>query len=485
MGYEYLGEQLVKNIAKPVGAYRVVLESRITDGKGAKPKTQGSRQRMAVFSLVGALVIIIGVALWQFFFHPAPPSPPPVEKADPQKMAFPLPDKPSIAVLPFENMSEDKDFDYFSDGLTEEIINGLSKVDRVFVIARNSTFTYKGKPVKVQQVAEEMGVRYVLEGSVRKTGEKVRITTQLVDALNGHHIFSERYDRDFKDILAVQDEITMKILAALQVHLTTGELAQPLAKGTNNIEAYFKVLQAHQFSGKFNRESLALARQYAEEAIALDPEYFAGYTALAGIIMNETSIGASTLPRAEALQQALALAQKALALNPSSYTHSMLGGVYISLQNLEPALWEAEQAIALSPNSPFAYFILGSVLFFLEKPHDAIPMFQKSLRLSPIPISSAVLIRLAASYLLADQSEEAIGQFIRLLELWPDNLHGRAMLSASYANSGRDSQARAEAKHVLRIDPNFSVERYIKLLNTKNQMLIEHWTIGLHKAGLK
>ena len=132
-------------------------------------------------------------------------------------MAFPLPDKPSIAVLPFANMSDDKDFDYFSDGLTEEIINGLSKVDRVFVIARNSTFTYKGKPVKVQQVAEEMGVRYVLEGSVRKTGEKVRITTQLVDALNGHHIFSERYDRDFKDILAVQDEITMNILAALQV----------------------------------------------------------------------------------------------------------------------------------------------------------------------------------------------------------------------------------------------------------------------------
>jgi adenylate cyclase len=163
----------------------------------------------------------------------------------------------------------------------------------------------------------------------------------------------------------------------------------------------------------------------------------------------------------------------------------MLGSVYIFMQNIEAALLEAEQAVALSPNSPFAYYILGSVLFFLEKPHDAIPMFQKSLRLSPIPISSAVLIRLAASYLLAGQSEEAIGQFIRLIELWPDNLHGRAMLAASYANSGRDSQARAEAKHVLRIDPNFNVERYIKSLTTKNHMLIEHWTTGLHKAGLK
>ena len=224
MGYEYLGEQPVKNIAEPVGAYRVVLESRITDGK-ARPRRKAYGKGWRCLGLVGALVIIAGVALWQFFcLHPSNPA---VEKADPHKMAFPLPDKPSIAVLPFANMSDDKDFEYFSDGLAEEIINGLSKVDRVFVIARNSTFTYKGKPVKVQQVAEEMGVRYVLEGSIRKTGEKVRITTQLVDALNGHHIFSERYDRDFKDILAVQDEITMNILAALQVHLTTGELAQP------------------------------------------------------------------------------------------------------------------------------------------------------------------------------------------------------------------------------------------------------------------
>ena len=145
-------------------------------------------------------------------------------------MAFPLPDKPSIAVLPFTNLSDDKEQEYFADGLTEEIINGLSKVEHVFVIARSSTFAYKDKPVKVQQVAEEMGVRYVLEGSVRKTGDKVRITAQLVDAINGRHIFSERYDRDFNDILSVQDEITMNILVALQVALTKGEMAQIAAK---------------------------------------------------------------------------------------------------------------------------------------------------------------------------------------------------------------------------------------------------------------
>jgi adenylate cyclase len=487
MGYEYLGEQPVKNIAKPVGAYRVVLESRITEKKDTVEKQKRPGRKQLVYGLAGVLLLfVVSAAVWQFTLRSAPPTLPPVEKADPQKMAFPLPDKPSIAVLPFANMSDDKDFEYFSDGLTEEIINGRSKVDRVFVIARNSTFTYKGKPVKVQQVAEEMGVRYVLEGSVRKTGEKIRVTTQLVDALNGHHIFSERYDREFKDILTVQGEITINILAALQVQLTTGEFSQLVGKGTDNLEAYLKVLQSIQFKSNFNKESLALARRYAEEAIALDPEYFAGYNALAGVIVNEISIDANTIPRAEALQQALALSQKALSLNPSSsYTHSVLGIIYIFLQNIEQALWEAEQAVALSPNSALAYFTLGSVLFIIEKPHDAISMFQKSLRLSPIPVTSTVLIRLACAYLLAGQSEEAIGTFIRLLELWPDNLHGRALLAASYANCGRDSEARSEAGHVLRIDPNFNVKRYINSVTTRNQQLIEQWTTGLHKAGLK
>jgi adenylate cyclase len=353
------------------------------------------------------------------------------------------------------------------------------------VIARNSTFTYKGKPVKVQQVAEEMGVRYVLEGIVRKTGEKVRIAAQLVDALNGHHIFSERYDREFKDILAVQDEITMNILATLQVALTKGEQAQLSSKGTNNLEAYLKVLQSTQFSQNFNKESLSLARQYATEAIALDPGYFASYTALVSVILNETSIGANTLPRAEALQHALTLAQKALALNPSSYTHSILGFVYIFLLNSEKALLEAEQAAALGPNSAFAYYCMGSALFSLDKLDDAIPMFQKSLRLSPIPIGSPLLFRLACSYLFIGRSDEAIANFSKLLELWPDNLHGRAMLTATYANCDRDSEARSQAEHVLRIDPNFNVKRYINSLVIKNQTLIGYITTGLHKAGLK
>jgi len=216
--------------------------------KAVKPKEQGPRRKILVLCLAGALILISGLALWQFVQRPTP-SPLPVasktvEKADPQKMAYALPDKPSIAVLPFMNMSDDKEQEYFADGLAEEIINALSKVDQIFVIARNSTFYYKGKPVRVQQVAEDLGVRYVLEGSVRKSGETVRVTAQLVDALNGRHIFSESYDRDFKDILSVQDEITMNILSALQVAITKGEFARSLAKGTKNLKAYLKVMQA-------------------------------------------------------------------------------------------------------------------------------------------------------------------------------------------------------------------------------------------------
>ena len=331
MGYEYLGEQPVKNIAKPVGAYRVVLESRITEKLAVASKPSSAGRNFWVYGLAGILALLMaGAVVGQFVLHPTPPTPPPVEKADPKKMAYVLPNNPSIAVLPFENMSEDKDFDYFSDGLTEEIINGLSKVDHVFVIARNSTFTYKGKPVKVQQVAEEMGVRYVLEGSVRKTGDKVRITTQLVDALNGRHIFSERYDRDFKDILTVQDEITMNILAAMQVALTKGEYARLSSKSTKNLEAYLKYLKAIELSQQFNKEALALARRHAEETIALDPDYAMGYRALAGVTLNELFVGANKIPRAEALQQSLDLAQRAVALDPSSsLTPWCLGSVLL------------------------------------------------------------------------------------------------------------------------------------------------------------
>jgi adenylate cyclase len=218
LGYEYMGEHTVKNIVQPIKVYRVLIEpesaGKVIGEKGPK-RTQW---RWAAVAVAVAIVLVGGaLSLWNFYFRP-----PPIEPASKEKMAFPLPDKPSIAVLPFTNMSDDPKQEFFSDGITEEIITALSKSPYLFVIARNSTFTYKGKPVKVKQVSEELGVRYVLEGSVRREGERVRITGQLIDAIKGHHLWAERYDRETREIFALQDEITMKIMTALNVTLRQG-----------------------------------------------------------------------------------------------------------------------------------------------------------------------------------------------------------------------------------------------------------------------
>jgi TolB-like protein/class 3 adenylate cyclase len=242
-GYEFLGDQTVKNIAKPVGAYRVLMEPRVTVARKPEEEKPATVRRMSILiGVVAVLVLAVAVGIWQFYMRR-----PSVEPASPERMAYPLPDKPSIAVLPFVNMSEDPKQEYFSDGLTDEIIATLSSVPKLFVIARNSTFTYKGKPVKVQQVSEELGVRYVLEGSVKRAGDKIRITAQLIDALSGHHLWAKQYDRNLDDIFAVQDEITKKIITAMQVKLTEGEQVRAAAKGTNNLEAYLKYLQANEY----------------------------------------------------------------------------------------------------------------------------------------------------------------------------------------------------------------------------------------------
>jgi adenylate cyclase len=242
LGYEYLGEQTVKNIAKPVSAYKVLMERRVTvkDQTETKPK-EGAKRRLKFIALVGVLLMVVGAAaLWQIAAFRA--TPPPVEKASKERMAFPLPDKPSIAIMPFLNMTGDQKEDFFCDGLSESLIMALSKVPQLFVIARESTFSYKGKGTKISQVSEELGVQYVLEGSVQRAGDRVRVTAQLIDALKGHHLWSERYDRSVKDLFDLQDEITMTILTELRVKITAGQAAHISAKGTNNLQAYLKAL---------------------------------------------------------------------------------------------------------------------------------------------------------------------------------------------------------------------------------------------------
>ena len=271
LGYEYLGEHSVKNIAKPVSAYKVMMEPRVTVKAPAQHKLKESAgRRFGIIALGSILLMTVGaLVIWRFAF---PPPSALVEKASKQQMALPLPDKPSIAVMPFLNMTGEPKQDCFCDGLSESLITALTKVPQLFVIARESTFRYRGKGVKYKQVSEELGVQYILEGSVQQAGDRVRVTAQLIDALRGHQLWSERYDRSLKDIFDLQDEITMKILTELRVKLTEGETVRVQAKGTNNLQAYLKVLEAVGLRMQYNREANAVSKRLLEEAVRSGPQ---------------------------------------------------------------------------------------------------------------------------------------------------------------------------------------------------------------------
>jgi TolB-like protein/class 3 adenylate cyclase len=269
--YDFLGEHEVKNISKPVRVYRARIEADAGPSKlGKQKKPIQIRLSRTVLAIIGVVVIAGAAILYQFVLRPSPSK---TEVASKEKMAFPLPDVPSIAVLPFANMSGDPKQEFLCDGITEEIITHLSKVPRMFVIARNSTFTYKGKSVKVKQVSEDLGVRYVLEGSLQRSGDRVRITVQLIDALTGNHLWAESYDRDLKDIFAVQDEVTLKILKALQVKLTEGEKSFVIQKYTcsENLQCYLETLEALEGQRSGTIEGNSLGRRKAEEVLALCP----------------------------------------------------------------------------------------------------------------------------------------------------------------------------------------------------------------------
>jgi adenylate cyclase len=402
----------------------------------------------------------------------------------PAKPPMPLPDKPSIAVLAFDNMSGDPEQEYLADGISENIISALSKISKLFVIARYSTFTYKGKPVKVQQVSRELGVRYVLEGSVQKAGDRLRVTAQLIDATTGNHLWSERYDRDLEDIFALQDDITLKILEALQVGLTHGEQARVWARGTENLEAYLKVLQALENIYQMNIESNARARQLAEEAIALDPEYASAYLFLGRTHGMDVYLGSSKSPK-DSIVRGMELTQKALALDDSSAdAHSQLGFLYIMMRQHDKGIAEAERAVALNPNFANAYNRLGWVLRFAGRSEEAIPVIKKGIRLNPFP-PGAYFYNLATACAYAGQCEEAIAASEKALQRERDNLLTHITTTVSYSLCGKDEEARETAAGVLRINPKFSTKHFAKKIPYKNQADTDRYIAALRKAGLK
>jgi TolB-like protein/class 3 adenylate cyclase/Flp pilus assembly protein TadD len=531
LGYEYLGEQIVKNIALPVRVYKGLMEpeaiGKVIGEKKAKPKQW---QRATIGLVIGVIVVAAVVVIWRFYAPPAPqkevpqkdkievskpekaptvtppstevapkekvalpspekvskPAPPPAPKmevASKDKMGFPLPDEPSIAVLPFVNMSRDPDQEYFSDGITEEIITALSKVPNLFVIARNSTFTYKGKPVKVQQVSEELGVRYVLEGSVRKAGDNVRVTAQLIDALTGRHLWAERYDRKLEQIFILQDEITMKIITDLRVKLGSGEQIRLGLPCTVNLPAYLKYLEAMNYFIRRTSEDNLAARRLTEEAISLEPSYACAYSLLGTTYIIDVLLGSAKSPK-DSFAKARENIDKAIGLNPSlAGPRAMSSMIYRLIGQHEKAIEEAEKALSLDLNSRMALAEMGAVLRTVGRSEESIPYIEKAIRIDPL--STFYDSSLGLSYLFAGKWEEAIRVCKRATDRDPRDIMAFMCLASACSTGGREQEARAAASEILRINPKFSVEFVSKNLILKKQADKDLYIEGLRKAGLK
>ena len=433
LGFEYLGEHEVKNIKEPVRVYKV-----LRDTESPKPLVE--------------------------------------EQLD-------LPDKPSIAVLPFTNMSGDPSQEYFSDGLTEHIISGLCKVSNLFVIARNSSFAYKGKSISVKQIGKELGVRYILEGSVQRAGERVRITAQLIDATTDYHMWSENYDRNLEDIFALQDEITGKLINAMEVKLISGEQARLWEGGTTNIQALDKINRGMESFNRFNQHDNAQARLFFKEASILD-ELSAVIYALIGLTHFFDLLYNWSDSPAESFVEAEKNANKALALNASlDLPHMLLGFVHLIKKEYDKAVIEAKQAVSLNPNGAYAFSALGYITCLTGDPKKGITLTKKAIRLNPIPPSRDYHI-LGLAYRLAGQYEKAIEVLNHSLKIDPAALTPYITLASCYMELNQFENARKAANKVLEIDPHFSLEYHQVTLPVKDQTLLNKHIDALRKAGL-
>jgi TolB-like protein/tetratricopeptide (TPR) repeat protein len=381
-------------------------------------------------------------------------------------------------------MSGDPDQEYFSDGLTENIIAGLSSSGSLLVIARNSTFAYKGKSVKVQEVARELGAQYVVEGSVQKTEDRVRITAQLIDANAGHHVWSDTYDRDLKDVFALQDEITVRIMAAVGMKLVHGGISEKDIPPSGSLEVYKKAMKASEYYWRMNKEDNILARKELEEAIALDPEYSALYSSLAFTHLLDMWFQSSESSLISFAQASMNI-KKALSLNDEHYgAHQALGYLYLFKKEHDKAIATAERAIAINPNGADAYALLGTLFSAIGKPEEGIKLIRKAIRLNPIPPPLYISF-LGDAYYILGRYEDAIEVYKRVLKRTPNSLLIHLSLTANYVASGREEEARQQAEKVLELDPSFSLDELAEMVYLTDEGQAERFIDLLRKAGLK
>jgi adenylate cyclase len=485
LGYEDLGEQSVKNIAKPVRVFRV-----LTEADGAVTPTRqtqrGSRKyvRRGVFSVAGLAIVVATVVLVQHLsLRPPAPS---ASIPSVHIPALTLPDKPSIAVLPFTNLSGDPQEEYFSDGITGDIITALSRSPDLFVIDRASTFSYKGKPIRVQQVSRELGVKYVLEGGVQKAAGQLRVTAQLVDATSGAELWAERYDRPLREVFSLQDELVQRIVTTMGLQLVLWDrIGVQRLRGTDNLEAYDYDLRGWQYFYTLTREGLPKAREMWEKAIQLDPKYAEAYAGV-GFTYFFEGVYFHSSGSSRALDQAYQMGQKAIALNDAEpWAYMLLGSLDLTKRRYDQAISEGQRAVSLAPNSSDGYFWLARILNFSGRPMEALAAAEKGARLNPRH-PDFCLIQVAHAYMRMGRFAEARPLFEETNNVTePNNPAGHMWLAVVDVELGRNDDARAQAAEVLRLSPHYSLATWKQVYPEKDTALQERWLADLRKAGLK
>ncbi|MBT4027661.1 adenylate/guanylate cyclase domain-containing protein [Desulfobacula sp.] len=489
-GYEYIGEHTVKNIAEPLGVYRVLLEpedaGKVIGENKAQPK---QRSKTILATVVFVIVGTIAVAIWNMYLRS-----PPTEVASVEKKVVTLPDRPSIAVLPFNNMSGNPDYEYFSDGITEDIITDLSKIKNLLVIARNSTFVYKGKSIDIKEVGKKLGVRYVLEGSVRRIDNQVRINAQLIDTNTGYHLWAERYDGEMHNIFGLQDQINRKIFTELKIKLTADQTKSLTKVDTDSVEAYDNFLKGWAYYQLETPEGYTKAAHLFRKAIELDPNYSRAYGALAMILYNgpprfgpdwHVSVGFKN-----AIDSSLTgkLNLETAMKNPNSSALSLSS--YINAKNFlfEEALIDAQKAIELEPNSVDANLTMGKALIHAGKPNKAIEYLENYQKLNPNH-PAEYFYYLALAQFSLDHMEESNELVKRAIRYAPDNSLYYGLAQAVSAILGhtedvkvrwkkikKDGRARGYLGHI-------AVAQFF-FLHFNNLEVVKRFAGGLLKAGV-
>jgi adenylate cyclase len=441
VGFEDLGEQSVKNINRPIRTYRVLLGKEEGGGQdGPRPGAAAARAPVKA----GA--------------------------------------RPGIAVLPFVNMSGDPEQEFFADGLTEDIITELSRFRELLVISRNSAFVHKGKPVKVQEVAREFGVDYVVEGSVRKAGDRVRVTVQLIDGATDAHVWADRYDRRLEDIFAIQDEVTSAIVATLRGRVEAASHERAASKPTENMVAYEYVLAGKVLHHRASREANAEALQLLERATDLDPNYAHAHAWKACVVgqrwVNNWAAASDKDALWEKMTEELRIA---LSLDDNDAdVHRVLAACQIVAHNYDKALYHQERALSLNPNNDLIVVQQGEVLTWVGRPEEGIEWIRRAMRLNPYH-PERFWSHLGRAHYSARAYGDAIGAFSRIAA--PEVYH-HAFLAAASAQLGNRTAATAHAKEVLARQPEFAIAAHLATMHYQQEADSEHFREGLAKAGL-